>query len=249
MILLIIYRIAYKCYKKLVIWGKSGKAIEREDGRADGARIRLDWLDALKGIGIIAVVAAHVWTRGPVRDAIYAVHMLLLHALGYTARGALAVPLPAMVRGLLVPFLCFVLLLAADFLIEAARGAADLPRLAGRRADHSAGERPDARLVHHPVVHPGAAAGAARLERDRRRRAPSVRRADAAHHGGGAGLALLQARGGMRSPFGAVAVPGALLMIWAGALWRQWGDPSRTIALALAGLAVCRLPPPFRRST
>jgi fucose 4-O-acetylase-like acetyltransferase len=225
--------------------GESGKAIEREDGRADGARIRLDWLDALKGIGIIAVVAGHVWTRGPVRDAIYAVHMPLFFMIsGYTAR---AVPwrvlLPAMVRGLLVPFLCFaVLLLAADFLIEGLRGVRPIfpGWLAGVRTillatDQTRG--PFTVLWFIPALLLARLAWNAIAAGGRRPSGGPMLLTMAAV----LGLALLAARGGMRSPFGAVAVPGALLMIWAGALWRQWGDPSRPVALALAGLAVLTL--------
>ena len=44
-------------------------------------RGRLDWVDALKGLAILVVVAGHIWTRGPLRDAIYAVHMPLFFIL------------------------------------------------------------------------------------------------------------------------------------------------------------------------
>ncbi len=40
-------------------------------------RERLEWVDAAKGIGIIAVIVGHIWTSGPVRDAVYAFHMPL----------------------------------------------------------------------------------------------------------------------------------------------------------------------------
>jgi peptidoglycan/LPS O-acetylase OafA/YrhL len=50
----------------------------------DKKTARLGWLDAAKGLGIILVVIGHVWTRGPVRDAIYAFHMpLFFIAAGY----------------------------------------------------------------------------------------------------------------------------------------------------------------------
>lgn len=87
--------------------------------------IRLDWLDALKGVGIIAVVAGHVWTRGPLRDAIYLFHMpLFFLASGFTLR---AIPAASLARrlatSLAVPFLIFsTILLSADFLIEHGRG-------------------------------------------------------------------------------------------------------------------------------
>jgi len=86
---------------------------------------RLEWLDAAKGLGIILVVAGHVWTRGPVRDAIYAFHMPLFFLLaGYVAR-----PRPMLEcfkahwRSLAVPYIAFLLMLAlADQLIEHMRG-------------------------------------------------------------------------------------------------------------------------------
>src|SRR5690606_3359028 len=92
---------------------------------AASPRARLVWIDALKGLGMIAVIAGHVWTSGAVRDAIYAVHMPLFFPLsGYTAS---AMPwlrcLPPLACGLLLPFISFtVLLLGADFLIEGLRG-------------------------------------------------------------------------------------------------------------------------------
>ena len=46
---------------------------------------RLGWLDAAKGLGIILVVIGHVWTRGPVRDTIYAFHMPLFFLLAALA--------------------------------------------------------------------------------------------------------------------------------------------------------------------
>lgn len=42
---------------------------------------RLDWVDVARGIGIIAVVVGHVWTRGPLRDAMYSFHMPLFFLL------------------------------------------------------------------------------------------------------------------------------------------------------------------------
>lgn len=85
---------------------------------------RVLWMDAAKGIGIILVVAGHVWTRGPVRDAIYAFHMPLFFLLsGYLARPQPMGPMLARQgRMLLLPFLAFsALLLAADFAIEGIR--------------------------------------------------------------------------------------------------------------------------------
>jgi fucose 4-O-acetylase-like acetyltransferase len=39
------------------------------------AQFRLDWVDVARGLGIMAVVIGHVWTRGSVRDAMYSFHM------------------------------------------------------------------------------------------------------------------------------------------------------------------------------
>ena len=51
---------------------------------------RLDWVDVARGIGIIAVVVGHIWTRGGVRDAMYSFHMPLFFLLS----GMLARPQP-----------------------------------------------------------------------------------------------------------------------------------------------------------
>lgn len=86
---------------------------------------RLAWLDAAKGLGIILVVIGHAWTKGPVRDAIYAFHMpLFFIAAGYVAKPA---PVLEFARkqwhALGVPYVAFlVCLMAADPLIESARG-------------------------------------------------------------------------------------------------------------------------------
>jgi len=89
------------------------------------AQDRLLWVDTAKGLGIILVVAAHVWTRGTIRDAIYAFHMPLFFLLG----GYFAHPRPMKAfairqwRALGVPYIAFLLSLAlADQLIEHARG-------------------------------------------------------------------------------------------------------------------------------
>ena len=86
---------------------------------------RLDWVDVARGIGIIAVVAGHVWTRGPLRDAMYSFHMPLFFLLS----GMLSRPHPvgAFARRQLVsqmrPYAIFLLaLIAIDQLVEPARG-------------------------------------------------------------------------------------------------------------------------------
>ncbi|MGD9811430.1 MAG: acyltransferase family protein [Sphingobium sp.] len=86
---------------------------------------RLDWLDAAKGIGIVLVVIGHVWTRGSMRDAIYAFHMPLFFLLaGYvTAARPMGEFMRRQWRGAIIPYLAFLaVLMGADFLIEHWRG-------------------------------------------------------------------------------------------------------------------------------
>ncbi len=86
---------------------------------------RLEWIDVARGIGIIAVVVGHVWTRGPLRDAVYSFHMPLFFLLS----GLLARPQPparfarrqfgAQMR----PYAAFLfLLIVADQIIEPLKG-------------------------------------------------------------------------------------------------------------------------------
>ncbi|WP_298399671.1 acyltransferase family protein [Sphingobium sp.] len=89
------------------------------------AQYRLDWVDVARGIGIVAVVVGHVWTRGPLRDAMYSFHMPLFFLLS----GMLSRPHPVGVftRRQLVsqmrPYAAFLLLLiVADQIIERAKG-------------------------------------------------------------------------------------------------------------------------------
>lgn len=59
----------------------------RAAAKAGKSRERLEWIDAAKGVGIVAVVVGHVWTRGAVRDAVYAFHMPLFFLIsGYLFR-------------------------------------------------------------------------------------------------------------------------------------------------------------------
>lgn len=92
--------------------------------RADAPQ-RLDWVDVARGIGIIAVVVGHVWTRGPLRDAMYSFHMPLFFLLS----GLLSRPhdVGAFTRRQLVgqmrPYAIFLAaLIAIDQLVEPARG-------------------------------------------------------------------------------------------------------------------------------
>ncbi|MGD9665298.1 MAG: acyltransferase family protein [Novosphingobium sp.] len=115
----------------------SAGTISVDAGGPDGSRKRLDWVDAARGIGIVLVVIAHVWTRGPVRDAIYAFHMPLFFLLsGYVARPR---PLAAFARtqfwAMAVPYVAFLLTLAlADQLIEHMRGHLPMFRSWGQAA-------------------------------------------------------------------------------------------------------------------
>ena len=93
-------------------------------GQAE-ARLRLDWVDVARGLGILAVVIGHVWTRGPLRDAMYSFHMPLFFLLS----GMLSRPHPVgdftrrQVIGQKRPYAVFLAaLLALDQVIETAKG-------------------------------------------------------------------------------------------------------------------------------
>lgn len=93
-------------------------------GQAE-ARFRLDWVDVARGLGILAVVVGHVWTRGPLRDAMYSFHMPLFFLLS----GMLSRPQPfaaftrRQLTGQMRPYAAFLLLLIAlDQTIESAKG-------------------------------------------------------------------------------------------------------------------------------
>ena len=86
---------------------------------------RLEWIDVARGIGIIAVVAGHVWTRGPLRDALYSFHMPLFFLLS----GLLSRPQPPKRFALrqlgsqMRPYAAFLtLLIVADQIIEPMKG-------------------------------------------------------------------------------------------------------------------------------
>jgi len=220
---------------------------ESDIGKVVSAGGRLAWLDALKGVGILAVIAGHVWWRGPVRDAVYVFHMpLFFMASGYTAHfmawGRL---LPRLMRSLLLPFACFsLLLLAADFAIEGWRGVRpifahwDVGAMAILlRTETLRG--PFTILWFIPCLFLtrlcwNALAGPGRGPMDR----PVLAGMAAA-----ALLALLVDRygAGAPSPLGALAVPSALLMVWAGALWRQRGWPAWPAAVPIALFALAAL--------
>lgn len=96
-----------------------------DSGAAGGVGARLDWVDVARGIGIVAVVVGHVWTRGGVRDAAYSFHMPLFFLLS----GLLSRPQPVarfawrQVAGQMRPYAAFlVLLVAVDQIVETAQG-------------------------------------------------------------------------------------------------------------------------------
>lgn len=89
------------------------------------ARSRVAWIDALKGIGILAVVVGHIWAVEPLHRLIYIWHMPLFFLLaGYSHRrqddGAFMV---RQMRTLALPWLAWsALLFGLDHLIEGMRG-------------------------------------------------------------------------------------------------------------------------------
>ena len=222
-----------------------GSDIGAAGGGTGAGGARLAWLDALKGVGILAVIAGHVWWRGPVRDALYVFHMPLFFMVsGYTARFTpWPALLPRLARSLLLPFLCFsILLLAADFTIEGWRGVRPIfpDWQAGARAILFASDTLRgpftilwfipclflARLAWNGLTGP--------------RGGPLDRRV-LAGMGAVAALALLAHHAGGHSPLGVLAVPSAVLMVWMGALWRVRGWPGPPAVLLLASLAIAAL--------
>ncbi|WP_150290459.1 acyltransferase family protein [Sphingobium estronivorans] len=86
---------------------------------------RLEWIDVARGIGIIAVVVGHVWTRGGLRDAMYSFHMPLFFLLS----GLLSRPQPVasftrrQLGSQMRPYAAFlILLIVADQIIETMKG-------------------------------------------------------------------------------------------------------------------------------
>lgn len=93
-------------------------------GQAE-AWFRLDWVDVARGLGILGVVVGHVWTRGPLRDAMYSFHMPLFFLLS----GMLSRPHPVggftrrQLIGQMRPYAIFLAaLIALDQIVETARG-------------------------------------------------------------------------------------------------------------------------------
>lgn len=100
-------------------------ALKTASSKVATAGGRLEWIDVARGIGIIAVIVGHVWTGGPLRDAMYSFHMPLFFLLS----GMLSRPQPVLrftLRQLgsqMRPYAAFlVLLILADQIIEPLKG-------------------------------------------------------------------------------------------------------------------------------
>ncbi len=101
------------------------RAIGGGIGNGEAGPLRVEWIDIARGLGIIAVVAGHVWTRGPVRDAIYSFHMPLF----FLMSGWLHRPKPPLSfarRQIATQMLSYgaflALVLLADWAIETGKG-------------------------------------------------------------------------------------------------------------------------------
>ena len=226
----------------------SGQAVIRNgngNGNDNGNGRRLEWVDAAKGVGILLVIAGHVWTRGWVRDAIYAFHMPLFFLLsGYMVR-----PQPMLgvvgrqARSLLVPFAAFsLLLIATDFAIEGMRGVRPIfPSVAqGIWAilfKTEALRGPFTILWFVPCLF------FARLVWN----LIALRLPDAGNWRWAVLIAGIMATAHMiaacttASPMGLMAVPAALVMFWVGQLWRARPPGWLVTALVLAPLALATL--------
>jgi fucose 4-O-acetylase-like acetyltransferase len=239
--------------------GNQGAAMAHRGGRRAGESVldpaiggigamhaRHDWVDAARGIGIIAVVMGHVWTRGELRHIAYAFHMPFFFLLsGWLVTGARP-PLAFARRQVAVQglsYACWLLLvLGLDLLVEGVRGHRPifhdwphdlLPLLLGGiwlkgpfTVFWFVPCLVVARIVQNgltarwpvPLSPPWLAVAGLSL---------------AAAYGLGAWTST--------SPLGLLAVPMALFLLWAGAAWRAIGWDGWRIAplapIAVAGLA------------
>jgi fucose 4-O-acetylase-like acetyltransferase len=212
---------------------------------------RLEWVDTAKGIGIILVAVAHAWTRGPVRDLIYAFHMPLFFLLsGYMSKPR---PMADFTRkqlwAMAVPYAAFLLLLAGwDWAFETLRG-------------------------HHPIFRDGQDAlwrlgvggselrgpftifwfvpslfFARLLQNALGNRWPQARdpRWLAVMIPALVGGVWIGARSDF-SPLGLLSVPAVLVLLWIGALWRTVGDDRKLVlgalVVSLVLVATVKLPP------
>lgn len=205
-----------------------------------GRGARLEWLDAAKGLGIVLVVIGHVWTRGAVRDTIYAFHMpFFFIAAGYVAKPA---PIRDFAvrqwRALGIPYVAFLVsLMAADPLIELARGHSPM--------FHSWGEAIRAGLLGGTALRGPLTVFwfVPCLMLARLGQVALYARWPDARDGRWAVAMAVTLGGGIWwghatdfAPLGIVAVPVALVLLWIGALWRTL-ERDRVLLLACAGLA------------
>ncbi len=217
-------------------------------------RERLEWVDALKGIGIIAVVAGHTWWRGTLHDLLYSFHMPLFFMLsGAVSRYVpLRQLLPRLLRTLGLPFLSFsILLLGADFLIEGLRGIRPIfptveAGLLNILFSTETLRGPFAILWFAPCLFFARLAWNALLAQHWDVRAPSMLVA--------MGVIALIAEAadlwGVSSPLGLLPVPIAVVLLWAGACWKEWqsGMLMKAVLLALALVTLLWAPPVNLRS-
>ncbi len=211
-----------------------GQAMDEQARTQD----RLLWVDTAKGLGIILVVAGHVWTRGAFRDAIYAFHMPLFFLLaGYFARPR---PMKAFAirqwHSMAVPYIAFLLSLAlVDQLIEHARGHLPLFRTWQDAAWALLVGGSELRGPMTIFWFPPCLLFARLIQNALAQKWPDPRD----WHWGVVmavslifGLSLKQSD---FSPLGLLAVPVALVLLWLGALWRTMEKDGW---LLLAGLLV-----------
>jgi fucose 4-O-acetylase-like acetyltransferase len=218
------------------------------------ARERLEWVDALKGIGIIAVVAGHTWWRGTLHDLLYSFHMPLFFMLsGAVSRYVpLRQLLPRLLRTLGLPFLSFsILLLGADFVIEGLRGirpifpsieAGALTILLSTQTLRG----PFAILWFAPCLFFARLVWNGLLAQHWDVRAPQMLVAMAV-------IALLAEAAdlwGSLSPLGLLPVPIAVILLWAGAAWKEWrpGSLMKAVLVAVALITLAWAPPVNLRS-
>jgi fucose 4-O-acetylase-like acetyltransferase len=214
------------------------------DSSQSAGRPRVEWVDAAKGVGILAVVVGHVWTRGWPHQLIYAWHMPLFFLLaGYLAKPQPEAPLAErLARQLLVPWLAFVVLLvAADWLIEGIRAV--------RPVFATAGDAAWALIAHHErltgpftILWFAPCLFAARLIHNALLR----RWPDPLDWRWLLVVVLVMAAGSRvaehaaLSPLGLIGLPAALTLLWAGTLWRHY-PPARAVLGGLVILAVAAL--------
>ena len=199
-------------------------------------------INGLRAIAVIAVLLFH-FNPGWLPGGFAGVDIFFVLS-GYTARHVpWRILLPAGLRSLGVPFLCFsILLLGADFLIEGLRGVQPIfpGWWHGARTILFATEAlrgPFTILWFIPCLFLARLAWNGLVANGRRADGWPVLAAMLVV----AALAVAAQQFGTHSPLGLLAVPGALVMIWAGALWRHWGPPPHVLFAGFALLAVAAL--------